>query len=118
MPRSAVVPKGLRAFDQGDADFFLELLPPPHDRDGLARILRHWKQRLEGDEASSGSPAVGVIYGPSGCGKSSIVKAGLLPLLASDVTPIYIEAHAGETESRLGARLADQLGVSRNTVFS
>src|SRR5689334_7888788 len=30
-----IVPKGLRAFDQHDADFFLELLPGPRDRDGL-----------------------------------------------------------------------------------
>src|SRR5689334_2392077 len=30
-----VVPKGLRAFDAGDADFFLGLLPGARDRDGL-----------------------------------------------------------------------------------
>src|SRR5206468_2626145 len=30
-----VIPKGLRAFDASDADFFLGLLPGPRDRDGL-----------------------------------------------------------------------------------
>jgi serine/threonine protein kinase len=35
-----VVPKGLRSFDAGDADFFLELLPGPRDRDGLPDSLR------------------------------------------------------------------------------
>src|SRR5262249_47783688 len=30
-----VVPKGLRSFDEQDADFFLELLPGPRDREGL-----------------------------------------------------------------------------------
>src|SRR5262249_6800078 len=30
-----VVPKGLRAYDAADADFFLELLPGPRDRHGL-----------------------------------------------------------------------------------
>src|SRR4051812_20455112 len=30
-----IVPKGLRSFDEHDADFFLELLPGPRDRDGL-----------------------------------------------------------------------------------
>ena len=30
-----IVPKGLRSFDAHDADFFLELLPGPRDRDGL-----------------------------------------------------------------------------------
>ncbi len=44
---------------------------------------------------------VGLIYGPSGCGKSSLVKAGLLPLLAKHVLAAYIEATAEETESRL-----------------
>ena len=31
-----IVPKGLRSFDEHDADFFLELLPGPRDRDGSA----------------------------------------------------------------------------------
>src|SRR5262249_50433053 len=37
----------------------------------------------------------------SGCGKTSLVKAGLLPRLSEDVTPLYIESTANETESRL-----------------
>jgi serine/threonine protein kinase len=64
-----IVPKGLRAFDAADADFFLDLLPGPRDRDGLPESLRFWKRRLEAAE----SFAVGVLYGPSGCGKSSLV---------------------------------------------
>src|SRR5262249_53471649 len=44
---------------------------------------------------------VGLIYGPSGCGKSSLVKAGLLPRLSDDVIAVYVEATAGETETRL-----------------
>jgi serine/threonine protein kinase len=35
-----VVPKGLRAFDAGDRDFFLGLLPGPRDRHGLPDSLR------------------------------------------------------------------------------
>ncbi len=42
-----------------------------------------------------------MIYGPSGCGKSSLVKAGLLPRLAQDVLPAYIEANSEDTEARL-----------------
>src|SRR5262249_15290396 len=30
-----IVPKGLRSFDARDADFFLQLLPGPRDRNGL-----------------------------------------------------------------------------------
>ena len=40
-----IVPKGLRSFDAHDADFFLELLPGPRDRDGLPDSLRFWKTR-------------------------------------------------------------------------
>ena len=40
-----IVPKGLRSFDEGDADFFLELLPGPRDREGLPDSIRFWKTR-------------------------------------------------------------------------
>jgi eukaryotic-like serine/threonine-protein kinase len=95
-----IVPKGLRSFDAIDADFFLELLPGPRDRDGLPESVRFWKSRIEEKEADK-TFSVGLIYGPSGCGKSSLVKAGLLPRLADDVIPIYIEATGDETEIRL-----------------
>ena len=95
-----IVPKGLRSFDAGDADFYLELLPGPRDREGLPDRIRFWKARLETTDADSTFP-VGLIYGPSGCGKSSLVKAGLLPRLAKSVIVVYIEATADETESRL-----------------
>jgi serine/threonine protein kinase/formylglycine-generating enzyme required for sulfatase activity len=91
-----IVPKGLRSFDAHDADFFLELLPGPRDRDSLPESLRFWKARIEDATFS-----VGLLYGPSGCGKSSLVKAGLLPRLGGEVTAVYIEATAEETEARL-----------------
>jgi serine/threonine protein kinase/formylglycine-generating enzyme required for sulfatase activity len=95
-----VVPKGLRSFDAHDADFFLELLPGPRDRDGLPDSVRFWKRRVEETDADE-TFAVGLIYGPSGCGKSSLVKAGLLPRLCESVLPVYVEATSGETETRL-----------------
>jgi serine/threonine protein kinase/formylglycine-generating enzyme required for sulfatase activity len=95
-----IVPKGLRSFDDGDADFFLELLPGPRDRDGLPESIRFWKSRVEETDADR-TFGVGLIYGPSGCGKSSLVKAGLLPRLAGHVLPVYVEATVEETESRL-----------------
>ncbi len=98
--RVKIVPKGLRSFDAQDADFFLELLPGPRDRDGLPESIRFWKGRIEQADADS-TFAVGLIYGPSGCGKSSLVKAGLLPRLSADVIAVYVEATAGETETRL-----------------
>ncbi len=95
-----IVPKGLRSFDAHDADFFLELLPGPRDRDGLPDSLRFWKTRIEEKDADN-TFSVGLIYGPSGCGKSSLVRAGLLPRLSDDVIAVYVEATAEETEARL-----------------
>ena len=90
----------MRSFDAKDADFFLELLPGPRDRDGLPESIRFWKSRIEETDADE-TFRVGLIYGPSGCGKSSLVKAGLLPRIAQHVLPVYVEATADETESRL-----------------
>src|SRR5262249_5666450 len=103
-----IVPKGLRSFDAADADFFLDLLPGARDRDGLPDSIRFWKTRIEATDADS-TFSVGLIYGPSGCGKSSLVKAGLLPLLAKSVTAVYIEATGAETEARLFKGLRRQL---------
>ena len=93
-------PEGLRSFDEHDADFFLELLPGPRDRDGLPDSLRFWKDRSKQTDPDK-TFKVGLIYGPSGCGKSSLVKAGLMPRLAKHVLPVYIEATPEETEARL-----------------
>eukprot|EP00913_Durusdinium_trenchii_P023470 g22048.t1 len=95
-----IVPKGLRSFDEHDADFFLELLPGPRDREGLPDSIRFWKTRIEETDADKTFPT-GLIYGPSGCGKSSLVKAGLLPRLSDNVITVYVEATPDDTESRL-----------------
>jgi hypothetical protein len=95
-----IVPKGLRSFDEHDADFFLELLPGPRDREGLPESIRFWKTRIEETDADR-TFKVGLIYGPSGCGKSSLVRAGLLPRLAKHVSIVYVEATPEETETRL-----------------
>jgi serine/threonine protein kinase/formylglycine-generating enzyme required for sulfatase activity len=95
-----VVPSGLRSFDARDADAFLELLPGPRDRDGLPDSIHFWKARIDETDPEA-TFAVGLIYGPSGCGKTSLVKAGLLPCLGGQVIPVYVEATAQETETRL-----------------
>ncbi|HEV3166441.1 MAG TPA: serine/threonine-protein kinase, partial [Isosphaeraceae bacterium] len=107
---SRVVPKGLRAFDLEDADFFLTLLPGARDRDGLPESIRSWKARIEERDAAKTFP-VGLLYGPSGCGKSSLVKAGLLPRLGPHVQPVYVEASAGGTEARVLASLRRQFPI-------
>ena len=102
------MPKGLRSFDAQDADYFLELLPGPRDREGLPDSIRFWKTRIEETDPDH-TFSVGLIYGPSGCGKSSLVKAGLLPRLAKAVTAVYVEATADETEARLLKGLRRQI---------
>ncbi len=100
MQRLLVVPKGLRSFDEHDAEFFLELLAGPRDRNGIPESLRFWKTRIEEVDPDK-TFRVGLVYGPSGCGKSSLVKAGLLPHLAGHVHSVYIESTPAETETRL-----------------
>ena len=100
LPPRRVVPRGLRSFGREDADFFLDLLPGPRNRDGLPDSIAFWKTRLEATDPDQAFP-VGVLFGPSGCGKSSLVKAGLLPRLSKDVIHVYIEATLEETEKRL-----------------
>jgi len=95
-----IVPKGLRSFDADDADFFLELLPGPRDRNGLPESIRFWKTRIEETDPDK-TFSVGLIYGPSGCGKTSLVKAGLLPRLSKDVIAVYVETTSNETETRI-----------------
>lgn len=95
-----VVPRGLRSFEENDADFFLQLLPGPHDRNGRPESIRFWKSRLEETDPDK-TFGVGLMYGPSGCGKSSLVKAGLLPALEEHIVPIYLEASRDHTENQL-----------------
>ncbi len=102
--RAPIMPKGLRSFDADDATSFLELLPGPRDRHGLSEAIRFWKTRIE-ETAAEETFAVGLIYGPSGCGKSSLVKAGLIPRLAPQVVPVYLEATGSNFEARLLERL-------------
>jgi formylglycine-generating enzyme required for sulfatase activity len=95
-----VIPKGLRSFDQNDADFYLQLLPGPYDRHGVPESVRFWKQRIDQRDASS-TFAVGLMYGPSGCGKTSLVRAGVMPRLAAHVHCVYVETLPEETENRI-----------------
>lgn len=98
---AAVVPRGLRAFGREDAEFFLRLLPGPHDARGVPALVRFWKQRIEA-ETSEDCFRVGLLYGPSGSGKSSLMNAGVLPNLDRDrILVVRIEATATDTESQL-----------------
>ena len=99
-----VVPKGLRAFDQNDAEFFLQLVPGPRDRYGLPESLRFWLSRIESFSTDDALP-IATMYGPSGCGKTSLVRAGLLPRTSDGVVSVFVEASAGRTEAVLEKKI-------------
>ena len=98
--RASVIPRGLRSFDQEDADFFLQLLPGPRTREGLPESIHFWKSKLESSD-SDHTLRIGLLYGPSGCGKTSFAKAGLIPNLSTSIDPIYVESISNGTELRL-----------------
>ena len=100
-----IVPRGLRAFSRADAYFFLGLLPGARDRDGLPECLSHWKRWVTVRDDVPDLQRVGVISGPTGCGKSSLVRAGLVPLLESEIVTIVLEATADLTEKQLFAAI-------------
>jgi serine/threonine protein kinase/formylglycine-generating enzyme required for sulfatase activity len=99
--------KGLRPFDSNDREFFLELLPGPRTRDNIPESIQFWRSRILGDELEP--LQVGLIYGPSGCGKSSFVRAGLLPLLPTQINPVYLECTPQDTEGRLVRQIAHRI---------
>lgn len=99
-PAAPLIPRGLRAFGKDDSDFFLRLVPGPRDRDGLPTVLRFWKSGIETEDTETVF-RVGLLYGPSGCGKSSLVKAGLLPRIQSDVRTFFADASLGTPEESL-----------------
>jgi hypothetical protein len=64
---------GLRPFD---VDMHRAFFGRRREVDDLVRLLRSLTERGEGQ--------IVVMVGPSGCGKSSLVRAGLLPIMASE----------------------------------
>jgi serine/threonine protein kinase len=104
-----VTPKGLRAFDEQDASFFLSLLPGPTNRDGLPESVQFWKSRLEATDPGRAF-RIGLAYGPSGCGKTSLFKAGLLPRLATRVHVVYVDASSEQTEKQLCSGVLHAIG--------
>ena len=89
-PATTMVPRGLRAYDECDTEFFLQLLPGPRDRNGLPESVRSWKQRLESRDGPV--PRVCVLYGPSGSGKSSFLRAAVIPRLSGYVHTVRLDA--------------------------
>lgn len=112
-----VIPRGLQSYNEHDAEFFLQLIPGPRDREGFPESIRFWRNWVQDSDPTINS--VGLLYGPSGSGKSSFIKAGLLPRLPNDVLVVYVEATHTETETRLLRELRKKLPtLPRDVTFS
>lgn len=104
----AIVPKGLRAFDQNDRDFFLSMIPGPRDRHGVPESVRFWISRLGIHDQVDDVP-IGLIFGPSGCGKSSFTRAGLIPCLPEHVVPIYVDCTTEDLPKRIVSKIHQEI---------
>ena len=95
-PRVVCPWKGLAAYESSDVDFFV----------GRERLVAEMVARLV-------DHSVLVVTGPSGSGKSSVVRAGLLPVLAGDAVlgsarwRTRVVTPAGEDPRRLGEASAE-----------
>ncbi len=103
------VPRGLRAFTNEDADFFLELIPGSRDRNGLPTSVKFWLNRIVLPTPMDLVTPLGVVFGPSGSGKSSFVRAGLLPLLSPDIVTVVVDCTVVDTEGKLLKLLSERL---------
>ncbi|MCA9215995.1 MAG: protein kinase, partial [Planctomycetales bacterium] len=108
---ATVIPRGLRSYDERDAQFFLELLPGPYDEQGIPDSVRFWQQRINETDPQR-TFRVGVMYGPSGCGKSSLMRAGIIPLLGEHVKPIFFEARGDDDAGRLEDALREHFPIA------
>ena len=104
-----VIPRGLRAFDEHDCDFFLSLLPGPHDGHGLPSSVRFWKNCLEQKSTQVNAVSVCLLYGPSGSGKSSLMRAGVLPRLDSSIMPVVVQSLPENLEADLNRLIKTHL---------
>jgi eukaryotic-like serine/threonine-protein kinase len=80
---------GLRAFDFGDANWFF----------GRERETAALTRRIRSSRFTA-------VVGPSGSGKSSLVRAGVLPLLAADGWTAMITRPGSAPIATLAATLA------------
>ena len=101
-----VIPKGVRAFDGTDSEFFLRLLPGPFDRHGIPDGLRKWIAGFSSQ--AENLPMAYAIYGPSGSGKSSLIRAGVIPRLGRHVRCVISEATATGIDQTLLSLLRAQ----------
>lgn len=105
-----VVPHGLRAFGSDDADFFRFLVAGARDRNGVPESISFWTSRIL-SRVEENTFRVGVLFGASGSGKSSLMRAGVIPLVDSQVSVVYIDAKPDMLEAQLARQIRQVAGL-------
>lgn len=107
--------KGLKSYGPEERDFFLQLLPNADVDDIYPASIRFWMEWLANREIDAETSRIGLLYGPSGCGKSSLIHAGLLPNLPSDLWSVRVEATADRTKNSLQEKLRKAIPALNET---
>lgn len=100
----AITPRGLAPFGLADSEAWVSLLPGPYELDGTPSSVQFWLDRIRTRAIENPVP-VGLIYGGSGAGKTSLIRAGLMPRVGSDVLAIYQSCDADNIEVALADKL-------------
>ena len=98
--RSRSYPRACGRSTRHDADFFLELLPGPRDRDGLPDSLRFWKRRIEETDPDQ-TFIVGLLTGRVVAESRRWSRPGCCLGWRRTSGPSTSRPHPSETEARL-----------------
>jgi hypothetical protein len=109
MQPELLVPRGLQPFRRVDGDGFLELLPGPRHPCGLPESVYFWKTWIESSDAGE-LQRLAILYGAAGSGKSSLIEAGVIANLNSDILAISIECQPGDLQARITQAIGNQIG--------